>query len=183
MWSKQVDTPFLQFGYPGEDRQGIDQTIRLVRQTEPDDIGVSVSYPLPGTKFHDSVAAQLGPKKNWSDSDDLAMMFQGSYTSEFYKALRDALHLEVDLFNGRAAVGPIVLADAWRQVERLETECASPNPTVLKRPDRGADGSPRSTGSPVDPVRPVDPAGPVQPADSVSVAAGRVKGMHPAVHS
>ena len=171
---------FLQFGYPGEDRQDIDQTIRLVRQTEPDDIGVSVSYPLPGTKFHDSVAAQLGSKKNWSDSDDLAMMFQGSYTSEFYKALRDALHLEVDLFNGRAAGGPIVLADAWRQVERLETECASPNPTVLKRPDRGADGSPRSTGSRGDPVRPVDP---VQPADSVSDAAGRVKGMHPAVHS
>ena len=121
---------FLQFGYPGEEWEDIEQTIRLVRETEPDDIGVSVSYPLPGTRFYDSVAAQLGPKKNWSDSDDLAMMFQGAYASEFYKALRDALHLEVDLFNGRAASGRTGLADAWREVERLEAKCSSPNPTV-----------------------------------------------------
>ncbi len=124
---------FLQFGYPGEEWEDIEQTIRLVRETEPDDIGVSVSYPLPGTRFYDSVAAQLGSKKNWSDSDDLAMMFQGAYASEFYKALRDALHLEVDLFNGRVASGPRGLADAWREVERLEAKCSSPNPTVLRK--------------------------------------------------
>ena len=124
---------FLQFGYPGEKWEDIEQTIRLVRETEPDDIGVSVSYPLPGTGFYDSVAAQLGPKKNWSDSDDLAMMFQGAYASEFYKALRDALHLEVDLFNGRAASGRTGLADAWREVERLEAKCSNPNPTVLRK--------------------------------------------------
>ncbi len=79
------------------------------------------------------MAAQLGPKKNWSDSDDLAMMFQGAYTSEFYKALRDALHLEVDLFNGRADSGRTGLADAWREVERLEAKCSNPNPTVLRK--------------------------------------------------
>ena len=124
---------FLQFGYPGEEWEDIEQTIRLVRETEPDDIGVSVSYPLPGTKFYDSVAAQLGPKKNWSDSDDLAMMFQGAYTSEFYKALRDALHWEVDLSNGRAAGEPRGLADAWREVERLRARCSSPNPTMPRK--------------------------------------------------
>ena len=31
--------------------------------------------------------AQLGAKKNWYDSDDLAMMFQGAYPTEFYRAL------------------------------------------------------------------------------------------------
>ncbi len=87
---------FLQFGYPGEEWEEIAETIRMVRETSPDDIGVSVSYPLPGTKFHRNVAAQLGPVANWSDSADLAMVFRGSYiASEFYRALADALHLEV----------------------------------------------------------------------------------------
>ena len=123
---------FLQFGYPGETWDDIQNTIRLVRETQPDDIGVSVAYPLPGTKFYDRVAAQLGPKQNWADSDDLAMMFQGAYGSEFYRALRDALHLEVDLASGREnGNSPQRLRDLWRQIEELEKTCANPSPTVL----------------------------------------------------
>ena len=100
---------FLQFGYPGETWAEIEQTLAVVRQTRPDDIGVSVSYPLPGTAFHRMVSDQLGPKENWSDSDDLEMMFQGAFPTEFYKALADALHTEVR--DGRAAA-----ADAWSRV-------------------------------------------------------------------
>ena len=40
---------FLQFGYPGEGWTEICETVHLVRHTHPDDIGVSLSYPLPGT--------------------------------------------------------------------------------------------------------------------------------------
>jgi radical SAM superfamily enzyme YgiQ (UPF0313 family) len=86
---------FLQFGYPGENWDDIEATIRMVRQLRPDDVGVSVSYPLPGTKFHQLVSAQLGKKEHWTDSADLAMMFRGTYSSDFYRALAHALHLEV----------------------------------------------------------------------------------------
>ena len=96
---------FLQFGYPGETWQDIQNTIKLVRDTRPDDIGVSVSYPLPGTKFFDRVQAQLGDKTNWSDSEDMAMMFQGAYTNEFYRALHDALHAQVDSWNSCSTQG------------------------------------------------------------------------------
>ena len=41
---------FLQFGYPGETREDIEATLQLARDLDPDDIGVSVSYPLPGTQ-------------------------------------------------------------------------------------------------------------------------------------
>ncbi len=103
---------FLQFGYPGEGWSEIEATIRMVRETRPDDIGVSVSYPLPGTKFHRNVLTQIGPRANWSDSADLAMVFRGAYPSEFYRALADALHLEV-----RGGNNP---AGAWERVYRLE---------------------------------------------------------------
>jgi radical SAM superfamily enzyme YgiQ (UPF0313 family) len=86
---------FLQFGYPGETLQDIERTIQMVRDTAPDDIGVSVSYPLPGTKFYERVSAELGAKENWSESGDLAMMFRGAHSSEFYRELADALHQEV----------------------------------------------------------------------------------------
>lgn len=86
---------FLQFGYPGETWPDIEQTIAMVRRVRPHDIGVSVAYPLPGTAFHDRVALELGEKKNWSDSGELALMFQGPYSSEVYRALAGALHEEV----------------------------------------------------------------------------------------
>ena len=114
---------FLQFGYPGENWDDIQSTIRMVRQARPDDIGVSVSYPLPGTKFYN--LTQLGAKKNWEDSDDLSIMFQGAYRSEFYRALRDALHGEV------GGVSAQEVTALWRQVEALRETSAAPNPTPL----------------------------------------------------
>ncbi|HLG95809.1 MAG TPA: radical SAM protein [Bryobacteraceae bacterium] len=86
---------FLQFGYLGETHEDIEQTVRMVRETKPDDIGVSVSYPLPRTKFHSLVANQLGAKKNWSESGDLAVMFRAAQSSDFYRRLADSLHSEV----------------------------------------------------------------------------------------
>ncbi len=72
------------------------ETIALVRRLRPDDIGISFSYPLPGTHFYERVQAQLGSKRNWTDSDDLCIMFKAAYKTDFYRAVREALHAEVD---------------------------------------------------------------------------------------
>jgi anaerobic magnesium-protoporphyrin IX monomethyl ester cyclase len=83
---------FLQFGYPGEDWSDVEATLALVEELEPDDIGVSVSYPLPGTPFYERVKADLGAKRNWDDSDDLAVMFRARYEPGFYRALHELVH-------------------------------------------------------------------------------------------
>ena len=85
---------FLQFGYPGETRADIEKTIQMVRDTAPDDIGISVSYAMPGTKFYDTVRGQLGEKQNWQDSGDLAMLFQGTFSTAFYRKLHSVIHKE-----------------------------------------------------------------------------------------
>lgn len=82
---------FLQFGYPGENREDIQKTIQMVRDLMPDDIGISVSYPLPGTKFYESVKADL-TVTNWKDSADLAMLFKGPYPTQFYRQLHTVVH-------------------------------------------------------------------------------------------
>jgi radical SAM superfamily enzyme YgiQ (UPF0313 family) len=85
---------FLQFGYPGETRDDIELTLDMIRRCRPDDIGVSVSYPLPGTTFYHRVKAQLGQKQNWVDSNDLAMMYRATYVPDFYRALHAYVHTE-----------------------------------------------------------------------------------------
>jgi radical SAM superfamily enzyme YgiQ (UPF0313 family) len=85
---------FLQFGYPVEGREDIEHTLQMVRDCQPDDIGISVSYPLPGTKFYERVKSQLGTKQNWLDSNDLAMLYQGPYPTEFYRQLHTVVHKE-----------------------------------------------------------------------------------------
>jgi anaerobic magnesium-protoporphyrin IX monomethyl ester cyclase len=85
---------FLQFGYTGETEKEIDMTLRMVKDLMPDDIGISVSYPLPGTKFYDRVASQMGEKKNWVDSQDFEMMFDGEYSTYFYRLLHKKVHKE-----------------------------------------------------------------------------------------
>ena len=65
-----------------------------VRECRPDEIGMSVSYPLPGTRFYEMVREELGSKQNWVDSEDLDMMFVGTYTTAFYRQLYVVLHKE-----------------------------------------------------------------------------------------
>jgi anaerobic magnesium-protoporphyrin IX monomethyl ester cyclase len=85
---------FLQFGYPGEKWPEIEMTRRMVRDLAPDEIGISVSYPLPGTKFHDRVSTRLGEKRNWEQSSDLDPLFPGEFTRAFYHALSRTVHAE-----------------------------------------------------------------------------------------
>jgi len=88
---------FIQLGYLDEQVEDILATRDLLATARPDEIGVSVSYPLPGTKFYELVKAQMRAKTHWHESNDLDMMFQGTYTSDFYRAVRNLLHDQVSL--------------------------------------------------------------------------------------
>jgi anaerobic magnesium-protoporphyrin IX monomethyl ester cyclase len=128
---------FLQFGYPGENWEDIQQTIELVRTTRPDDIGISISYPLPGTPFYERVQEQIGSKRNWTDSDDLCTMFRAAYTDEFYMALRKALHAEVDSWNSTTSHDHKPHLEAlWKEV--LELEPITRNPEAIAFESDGA---------------------------------------------
>ncbi|MCW9066698.1 MAG: B12-binding domain-containing radical SAM protein [Ignavibacteriaceae bacterium] len=134
---------FLQFGYLGEEKADIDKTINMVLELMPDEIGISVSYPLPGTKFYDTIKEQLKEKTNWTDSDELALMYKGTFSSSYYKKLHRYVHkvyrrkqsfsnlknLLLDPFNinktklrsaaALAYYSPMALLDAF-QLKRLE---------------------------------------------------------------
>ena len=122
---------FIQFGYPGEMLDDILATVQLVRDTLPDEIGVSVSNPLPGTRFHELVRMELGAKDHWDHSSDLAMMFRGTYRSEFYRALHDLLHQ--DLRARQLREDSTELDAAWADLLRSERLHRNTNPTRIQR--------------------------------------------------
>lgn len=101
---------FLQFGYPGEDWAEIRMTRAMLRNLVPDDIGISVAYPQPGTRFHDSVKGRVGEKQRWNTSGDLDPLFPGVFDRDFYRRLHGLVHAELRL------------ARAGRSVRRLLAE-------------------------------------------------------------
>jgi anaerobic magnesium-protoporphyrin IX monomethyl ester cyclase len=111
---------FIQLGYPSEAWNDLLATRDLIRDERPDEIGVSVAYPLPGTLFYERVRAQLGRQRNWKDTGDLAMLFQGTFDTELYRRVRDILHEEVETgcFDD----------DAWDDLEERVHLHRSPQP-------------------------------------------------------
>ncbi|WP_428330846.1 B12-binding domain-containing radical SAM protein [Mucilaginibacter sp.] len=83
---------FIQFGYPGELREDIQLTINMINELLPFEIGISVSYPLPGTSFYDKVKADLKKKTNWTDSDEMALLFTNTFPPSYYKQLHRYVH-------------------------------------------------------------------------------------------
>jgi radical SAM superfamily enzyme YgiQ (UPF0313 family) len=83
---------FIQFGYPGELKEDIQLTINMINELLPFEIGISVSYPLPGTLFYDRVKADLKKKTNWTDSDEMALMFSNTFPPSYYKQLHKYVH-------------------------------------------------------------------------------------------
>lgn len=134
---------FLQFGYPGETWEDIQQTIELVRWSRPHDVGISFSYPLPGTVFYEQVRTQLGLKRNWTDSDDLCLMFRAAYNDQFYRALRDAVHAEVNSWRPEfSLVEEVVMPESlWRRVFELEAVSRNSEAIELHRNSPGSNST------------------------------------------
>jgi anaerobic magnesium-protoporphyrin IX monomethyl ester cyclase len=128
---------FIQLGYLGEQLEDILATRDLLTAACPDEVGVSVSYPLPGTKFYDLVKSQMCGKTHWQESNDLEMMFQGTYTSDFYRTVRNLFH---DQFAGAQPDTPgldrrwqKLIADElqYRSATRQDTAHGAPTEAVV----------------------------------------------------
>lgn len=112
---------FIQFGYLTENKEDIQKTIAMIKDLVPDNIGISVSYPLPGTKFYDKVKDDLKLKANWTDSDDLDMMFKGTFNAKFYKKLQRFVHKEFRKSQAKSFLKGVFIKPSSLSISKLRT--------------------------------------------------------------
>lgn len=109
---------FLQLGYPGETLAEVEATVAMVDELRPDEIGVSVSYPLPGTAFHERVAPSLKATQ-WQASMDNRTLFEAPYPDRFYAAAKEVLRSTHSASRGGEAVRAFLRAPSQRTARRV----------------------------------------------------------------
>lgn len=92
---------FLQFGYPGEEAADILETWKMVAKARPDAIGISVSYPLPGTPFYEMVKDQLHTVDHWEVSDYMMPLHRATFPADFYPVLFQYFHQRFNMLKQR----------------------------------------------------------------------------------
>ena len=108
----------------------------MVLDLLPDEIGVSVSYPLPGTPFFEQVKAALGEKTNWVDSDDLDPMVPGAFSPAFYRRLHRYTHRLFQAHRGLANARRVLARPARATREQVRSAVA----TLVHLPASVAEG-------------------------------------------
>ncbi len=116
---------FIQFGYPGEMKEDIRRTIRMICELLPEEMGISVSYPLPGTPFFERVKDELKQKSNWTDSDELALMFRNTYSAAYYRQLHRYVHRKHRLHMALAAASRLAAHPLNTFGKQLRKACSA----------------------------------------------------------
>lgn len=72
-------------------------------------------------------------KTHWQESNDLEMMFEGTYNTEFYRAVRNLLHEQVT--TGSDPIAMRTLQRRWDMLIASERQCrnARPEPVAMIR--------------------------------------------------
>jgi len=81
---------FIMFGYVGERASDVRLTEKLVLETCPDSLGISIAYPVPGTQFYEAVKNSLAANYDdlWEKTgENYQLMFNAAYPQVYYRNL------------------------------------------------------------------------------------------------
>ncbi|HEY9045805.1 MAG TPA: radical SAM protein [Ohtaekwangia sp.] len=92
---------FIMLGYPGETEADIEETIKHLKESDPDHFTITVAYPIKGTELYQEVEAVQTTKLDWSTSTDRQVDFERMYSRKYYDyAVRRVIN-EVNYFKAR----------------------------------------------------------------------------------
>jgi radical SAM superfamily enzyme YgiQ (UPF0313 family) len=81
---------FMMVGYPGEEIEDLKLSVKLLRETLPDEFSTTIAYPLPGTKFYEQVRDRLMFESqewmlDWDYTAENKLLFKREkYNTTFY---------------------------------------------------------------------------------------------------
>ena len=88
---------FVMIGYPGERREDIDATLRMLHTLEPEVTLLSVAHPMKGTQFYESVADRVTSPPGWEERYGGRLAFEMDYSWSFYEMAQRMIWAETGL--------------------------------------------------------------------------------------
>jgi radical SAM superfamily enzyme YgiQ (UPF0313 family) len=89
MKERRIERAFyIMLGYPGEKREDIDQTKKMLLDNLPETVSISVAHPIRGTFFYDAVEAFLGRERDdWKETSENTLLHPAEFSGPFYKRM------------------------------------------------------------------------------------------------
>ena len=75
---------FIMLGYPGETEDDIEETIKHLKLSSPDQFTITVAYPINGTEFFQEIEAKQTGNFNWEEQTDRDRDFVRTYPAKYY---------------------------------------------------------------------------------------------------
>lgn len=94
---------FLMWGYEGEEIEDIAATVEHVKVTNPDIFFTTVSYPIKGTSYFDTVNDKIVLPLSWADASDRDYVITGRRSKHYYRLADVWLRSEVDAHRATAS--------------------------------------------------------------------------------
>lgn len=94
---------FLMWGYEGEELDDIAATVEHVKLTNPDVFFTTVSYPIKGTSYFDSINDRIELPLAWADASDRDYVITGRRGKHYYRLADLWLRSEVDAYRMTAS--------------------------------------------------------------------------------
>jgi radical SAM superfamily enzyme YgiQ (UPF0313 family) len=110
---------FIMVGYEGETWHDIDMTADHLRDAVPDDVLTTLSYPIKGTPYYDTVADRVVARRSWEDGSDRDLTILGRNSPRFYAHAQRWLQAEAEL----ARIGHARVRN-WRRLVRVKAASA-----------------------------------------------------------
>ena len=93
---------FIMLGYPGETEEDIEETIRHLKQSNPDHFTITVAYPIKGTELYQEIEAIQTTNLDWSTSNDRQIDFKRTYSRKYYDYAVKRVINEVNYFKAKS---------------------------------------------------------------------------------
>ena len=71
-------------GYPGETEEDIKETVRHLKESNPDHFTITKAYPIKGTALYEEISSIQTSEPDWATSTDRDRDFKRMYSSKYY---------------------------------------------------------------------------------------------------
>jgi radical SAM superfamily enzyme YgiQ (UPF0313 family) len=75
---------FIMLGYPGETESDIEETIRHLKESNPEFFTITIAYPIKGTELFTEIEASQTNNFKWDKNSDRDRDFKRTYNRKYY---------------------------------------------------------------------------------------------------